>query len=71
MSVIRTAGIRTELFPESSKLKKQLGYADSKKIPFVALVGDNEMTENKINLKNMFTGEQQLVTTEMLIELLS
>ena len=68
---IRAAGIRTELYPESSKLKKQLGYADSKNIPFVALVGENEMMENKITLKNMISGEQQSVTAEGLIELLS
>ena len=49
-------------------MKKQLGYADAKKIPFVAIVGENEMAENKINLKNMLTGEQTLVTIEELIE---
>jgi histidyl-tRNA synthetase len=70
LSVIRAAGIRTELYPESSKIKKQLGYADAKKIPFVALIGENEMAENKINLKNMLTGEQQLVDTQALIEML-
>ena len=64
---IRAAGIRTELYPEACKMKKQLGYADSKNIPFVALVGENEITQNKINLKNMQTGEQQLVTIEALI----
>jgi histidyl-tRNA synthetase len=48
-------------------MKKQLGYADSKNIPFVALVGENEMAQNKITLKNMQTGEQQLVTIEALL----
>ncbi|MDR1201452.1 MAG: histidine--tRNA ligase [Tannerellaceae bacterium] len=62
LSQIRAAGIRTELYPESAKMKKQMGYADAKKIPFVALVGENEMAEKKINLKNMITGEQSLVT---------
>ena len=65
---VRKAGIRTELYPESTKMKKQMGYADAKKIPFVAIVGENEMAENKINLKNMLTGEQNLVTIEELIE---
>ena len=65
---VRKAGIRTELYPESTKMKKQMGYADAKKIPFVAIVGENEMAENKINLKNMLTGEQTLVTIEELIE---
>ncbi|MDD2952014.1 MAG: histidine--tRNA ligase [Parabacteroides sp.] len=65
---VRQAGIRTELYPESAKMKKQMGYADAKKIPFVAIVGENEMAENKINVKNMLTGEQTLVTIEELIE---
>ena len=65
---VRKAGIRTELYPEPAKMKKQMGYADAKKIPFVAIVGENEMAENKINLKNMLTGEQTLVTIEELIE---
>jgi len=71
LSKIRAAGIRTELYPESGKMKKQMGYADSKNIPYVALVGENEMAANKINLKNMLSGEQQLVTTEELIATLS
>lgn len=65
---VRAAGIRTEIYPESVKMKKQMGYADAKNIPFVALVGDSEMTEGKINLKNMVTGEQELLTIEQLIE---
>nr|WP_321523474.1 histidine--tRNA ligase [uncultured Macellibacteroides sp.] len=65
---VRAAGIRTEIYPESVKMKKQMGYADTKNIPFVALVGDSEMTEGKINLKNMITGEQELLTIEQLIE---
>ena len=70
LAMLRASGISTELYPEASKLKKQLGYADTKKIPFVALVGENEMLENKINLKNMITGEQQLVAAEELIALM-
>ena len=68
ISKVRTAGIRTELYPESAKMKKQMGYADTKKIPFVAIVGENEINEGKINLKNMLTGEQSLVTLDELIE---
>ena len=59
---VRAAGIRTELYPESAKMKKQMGYADTKKIPYVAIVGETEMAEGKINVKNMITGEQQLLT---------
>ena len=65
----REAGIRTEIFPDSSKMKKQMSYANAKQIPFVALAGENEMAEGKLTLKNMLTGEQQLVTTEELINI--
>lgn len=61
---LRAAGIRTELYPEPAKMKKQMGYADAKKIPFVALVGENEIAQQKINLKNMQTGEQALLSLE-------
>ena len=64
----REAGIRTEIYPDSSKMKKQMSYANAKQIPFVALAGENEMTEGKLTLKNMLTGEQQLVAIEELIE---
>ena len=67
---VRAAGIRTELYPESAKMKKQMGYADTKKIPFVAIVGETDMEEGKINLKNMITGEQKPATLEELIDLL-
>lgn len=67
---VRAAGIRTELYPESAKMKKQMGYADTKKIPFVAIVGETEIEEGKINLKNMITGEQKPATLEELIDLL-
>lgn len=66
---VRAAGIRTELYPESAKMKKQMGYADTKKIPYVAIVGETEMAEGKINVKNMITGEQQLLTVDELIAL--
>lgn len=61
---MRNNGIRAEIYPESAKMKKQMGYADTKKIPFVALVGESEIASGKINLKNMNTGQQQLLTTE-------
>lgn len=66
---VRAAGIRTELYPESAKMKKQMSYADTKKIPYVAIVGETEMAEGKINVKNMITGEQQLLTLDELIAL--
>ncbi|MDH6535766.1 histidine--tRNA ligase [Parabacteroides sp. 52] len=70
ISRVRAAGIRVELYPEAAKMKKQMSYADGKKIPYVALVGETEMNESKINLKNMSTGEQKLVTLEEFIQLI-
>ena len=63
----RVAGIRTEMYPDSAKMKKQMSYANAKHIPFVALAGENEMNEGKFTLKNMETGEQKLVSAEELI----
>ena len=64
----RAAGIRTEIFPDSSKMKKQMSYANAKQIPFVALAGENEMAAQKLTLKNMLTGEQQLVDISEIIK---
>ena len=66
---VRQAGIRTELFPDATKMKKQMAYANAKQIPFVVLAGDNEINEGKLTLKNMVTGEQQLITAEELINI--
>ncbi len=68
---VRAAGIAAEVFPEPAKMKKQMGYADNKGIPFVAIIGDTEMKEQKIMLKNMATGEQNLVSVEEAIQTLS
>lgn len=64
---LRKENINTEVYAEPSKLKKQLGYADNKKIPFVAIVGENEMQEGKVTFKNMSTGEQQMISLDELI----
>ena len=64
----RQAGIRCEIYPDQVKMKKQMQYANTKQIPFVALVGENEMNEGKVTLKNMETGEQQMVTPEELLQ---
>ena len=61
---LRTKGLRIEVYPEPTKMKKQMGYADAKQIPFVAIVGGDEMAAGKVMLKNMTTGEQQLMTQE-------
>ncbi len=63
-NVLRKRGLNVEIYPEPAKMKKQMSYADSKGIPFVAIVGETEMNENKVMLKNMKTGEQNLVTLE-------
>ncbi len=68
---VRAAGIAAEVYPEPAKMKKQMGYADSKGIPFVAIIGDTEMKEQKIMLKNMTTGEQNLVSVEEAIQTLT
>lgn len=67
LHVLRTRGINTEIYPDPAKMKKQMSYADSKNIPFVAIVGETEMEAGKVMLKNMKTGEQQLVSQEELI----
>lgn len=58
---LRKSGISAELYPESSKMKKQMTYANAKNIPFVAMVGESELAEGKIALKDMTSGEQQLL----------
>ena len=67
LAKVREAGIRAEIFPDASKMKKQMSYANAKAIPFVAIAGENEMQEGKLTLKNMTTGEQHLVTPDELI----
>lgn len=68
LAKVRAAGIRAEIYPYSAKMKKQMGYANNKAIPFVVIVGENEMNEGKLTLKNMTTGEQSLVTPDELID---
>jgi len=67
LAKVREAGVNAEIYPDSSKMKKQMSYANSKNIPFVAIAGETEMAEGKVMLKNMETGEQKLVTVEELI----
>ena len=63
----REAGIRAEIFPDKAKMKKQMSYANAKNIPFVVLAGENEIEQGKVTLKNMESGEQQLVSADELI----
>ena len=61
---LRAAGTAAEVYPDTVKMKKQMGYADASKIPFVAIIGETELAERKVNLKNMTTGEQTLVDAD-------
>jgi len=67
LAKVRAAGISAEIYPDSAKMKKQMSYANAKAVPFVAIVGENEMQEGKVTLKNMATGEQALITPNELI----
>ena len=67
----RQVGIRTEVFPDAAKMKKQMAYANAKQIPFVVLAGENEMSQGKLTLKNMETGEQQLLSPDELVSIAS
>ena len=71
LAKLRQAGINSEIYPESAKMKRQMNYANRKEIPFVVLAGESEMAEQKFTLKNMETGEQNLVTAEELIKIVS
>lgn len=66
-SQVRAAGISVELYPDCAKMKKQMTYANAKGIPFVVLAGESEISQGKVTLKNMLTGDQQLVSAEELI----
>lgn len=61
---LRGRGISSEIYPEAAKMKKQMSYADSNKIPYVVIVGEDEMRERKVTLKNMQSGDQQLLTID-------
>ncbi len=65
---VRARGIRAELYPDAAKMKKQMSYANAKQIPYVALAGENEINAGQITLKNMETGEQQMLTPDELIQ---
>jgi len=65
---LRAAGIAAELYPEAAKMKKQLSYANSRQIPYVAMIGETELTNSTVSLKHMQTGEQQTLSQEALTE---
>lgn len=67
LKTLRSKGINAEIYPEPAKMKKQMSYADNKNIPFAAIVGENEMKEGKVMLKNMKTGTQQLMSIDEIL----
>ena len=71
IKAVRDAGISAELYPDNVKMKKQMSYANAKRIPFVVLAGENEIRTQKVTLKVMETGEQQVVGTQQLVNILS
>lgn len=68
---LRDAGISAELYPDNVKMKKQIGLADTEKIPYVAFIGESELAENLITIKNMENGQQQTINIDELIKILS
>ena len=67
---LRAKGVAAELYADEAKMKKQMAYANAKAIPFVAMIGENEIATGTIALKNMTTGEQQNLTFEDMLETL-
>lgn len=67
LAALRAAGIASEIYPESAKMKKQMGYADARKIPYVLLVGEEEMQTGLLTLKNMHNGSQEKLSVDELI----
>ena len=68
LAELRAHGIPAEIYPDNAKMKKQMAYANANAVPFVAIVGSNELAESKVTLKNMETGEQTLVNADSLAE---
>ena len=67
LAQVRAAGISAEIYPDAVKMKKQMSYANQKQIPYVAIVGETEMAQGKVMLKNMQSGEQQLLGPDELV----
>nr|MDE5935021.1 histidine--tRNA ligase [Muribaculaceae bacterium] len=70
MKRLRSEGISAELYPDAAKMKKQLSFASAAGVPFVAMIGDSEMADGTVTVKNMTSGEQSTVTHDALVEML-
>lgn len=71
LAKLRQAGVNSEIYPEAAKMKKQMKYANDKSIPFVVMIGEDEMSTGKLVLKNMESGDQKSITTEELLILMA
>ena len=67
----RAKGVRCEVYPDKAKMKKQMSYANAQNVPFVAIVGESELAEGKLMLKNMVSGEQKLVAPDELVNIVA
>ena len=68
---LRAAGIAAEIYPDSAKMKKQIGYANALAVPFFAMIGESELANGTVSVKNMATGEQSTVSYDELTKMLS
>jgi len=66
LAELRAKGVPAEIYPDAAKMKKQMSYANANAVPYVAIVGSNELAEGKVTLKNMESGEQTLVSADSL-----
>ena len=71
LAKLRNAGVNAEIYPQAAKMKKQMKYANGKAIPFVAIIGEDEMQKGELMLKNMENGEQKSITSEDLLTLMT
>ena len=67
-AMMRKAGIKTEIYPDNAKMKKQMSYADNKKIPYVVFIGQSEIENNTVTIKNMANGNQETISLDNLVE---
>jgi histidyl-tRNA synthetase len=68
LAMVRAAGINAEIYPDQTKVKKQFDYANKKGIPYVVVIGTDEMQSGKLSFKNMSTGEQEKLSIDQIIE---
>ena len=70
-SALRKAEIKSEIYPDQAKIKKQFAYADKKNIPYTIIIGSEEMISNQLTLRNMVTGEEDKLEIDQIIKKLN